>query len=95
MDDITLLGQIIWPQYGLQEPSTGAEAYANAVAKAKEQAQALAERSWGTTPVLEKLEETYYYGPSMPQKGGRFRKATAFMPGQLVSVSVRPRFAPS
>jgi uncharacterized protein YggE len=98
MDDITAAGaNIIYGlQYGLQEPSTArAEAYANAVAKAKEQAQALAEAAGGTTPVLEKLEETYYYGPVYAAEGGAgvSENATAFMPGQLkVSVSIEATF---
>lgn len=98
MDDITAAGaNIVYGlQYGLQEPSKArAQAYANAVANAKQQAQALAEAAGGTPPVLERLDETYYYGPSYAAEGGAgvSEHATAFMPGQLkVSVAIEATF---
>lgn len=98
IDDVTAAGAnvIYGLQYGLKDPSTArAQAYANAVARAKEQAQALAEAAGGTAPVLERIEETYYYGPTYAAEGGSgvSEHATAFMPGQLkISVAIDATF---
>ena len=73
IDEVTEAGaNIIYGlQYGVQnDDEARAQAYASAVAKAKRQAQALAAAAGGSSPVIERIEETYYYGPSYAAEGG-------------------------
>jgi uncharacterized protein YggE len=98
IDEVTEAGaNIIYGlQYGVQnDDEARAQAYASAVAKAKRQAQALAAAAGGSSPVIECIEETYYYGPSYAAEGGAgvSEQATAFMPGQLkITVSIDATF---
>ncbi|MGI6148584.1 MAG: SIMPL domain-containing protein [Firmicutes bacterium] len=98
IDEITAAGaNIIYGlQYGVQDSSAArAQAYAHAVKNAQEQARALAEAAGGSTPILESLEETYYYGPMYAAEGGSgvSEHATALMPGQLkISVAIEATF---